>query len=180
LGLFGGLALLPLLLLAALMPPRGRERTRFGGATRTWSSTAAGAAGVAAACAAVAGPTGLAVAAVGLTAAATVPAWAGTHHRRPGLRTRVARGFASGRAWPLIASAGLMLSTGVLTTGPWLSGAPYQGHSAWAQVCALIGVAAAAVATVPASARVRSAARAWARRASHRTRARRAGSSTSA
>ncbi|WP_276520781.1 alpha-(1-_3)-arabinofuranosyltransferase domain-containing protein [Tomitella gaofuii] len=184
LGLFGGLALLPLLFLAAAVPARRRERTAFGAATRTWSSTTAGAAGVLAAGFAVSGAAGVAVTAAGLAASAAGPLWARRIRAgggRGGVAARCARVFATGRAWPVVAGAGLMLSVGVLATGPWLSGMPYQGHSPWAQVFALIGVAAAGVSAVPVSGRVRAGARRMvSRRASQRTRARRAGSSTKA
>lgn len=156
LGLFGGLALLPLLFLAAALRPLRKERTVFGAPTRTWSSAAAGVVGVLALGAAVAGAAGLEVAAaMVVVAGAAGVVGAG----------RAARAVRSGRAWPVIAGVGLMVSAGVLATGPWLSGAPYEGHSVAAQLPALIALVAVSVSAVPTPVRLLARARAaWSRR----------------
>ena len=125
-GLTVGLALLPLLLLLALMP--ARRTVPAHPSARPWQPGPLGAAALLAAGTVIAGVGGLVV-----FGAAMV----GTHllRNRPSLRDRVIL---------FTVPAGLILAGSLLSRYPWRSVDGYIGHSAWVQIFALIGLAALA------------------------------------
>jgi arabinofuranan 3-O-arabinosyltransferase len=126
-GLLGGLALLPLLLMLALVPPRRPEAA--GPAAAPWAPGALAGLGVIAAGAAIAGVGGVAVFGAALLGARLL------RHRR--------RLF--DRLTLVVAPAGLILAGALLARYPWRSVDGYIGHSAWVQLPALVAVAALAV-----------------------------------
>ena len=154
-GLLGGLALLPVLALLALIP--ARRKTTLPQVIPWRSGRAAGVA-VLAALTAISGITG---AVVGLAALA----------------------FKVWRPWPLrtltavgayISGGSLLLAGAALSRHPWRSVGGYTGHSWWIQLLALISVAAVALAAVRLPSRI-SVRRFWKRRNASRD-----GDSTSA
>jgi len=155
LGIFGGLLLLIPLFVMALWPRR-RPVPDPGPAPRTWRSATVGFVGVTAVATVVAGAVGAAVAVGG---AALVVA----------VRARWGRDTAA-RALVVTSGGATMLAMALLSTGPWRSADGYVGYSFLIQFAALVGVVAAGLAAVPP---IR-------RSFSHRWKARRAGSSTSA
>ncbi|MEU0497292.1 DUF3367 domain-containing protein [Mycobacterium sp. NPDC006124] len=133
-GLIGGLALLPVLLLLAFLPAR-RTREPDDGA-RTWQPGRLGAgAAVLAVGYLVSGVAGLVVlgAAIGLRHLLQA---------RPHLSDRLTLGLAAG---------GLTLAGAVLSRYPWRSVDGYIGHAWGVQLLALISVAALAASVVPIS-----------------------------
>ncbi|MFD4366722.1 alpha-(1-_3)-arabinofuranosyltransferase [Rhodococcus sp. NPDC058521] len=158
LGIFGGLALLVPLLLAALIPGR---RTRDNGApARALRSAVAGWLGVFAASIVVAGPVG---------GASTLAI--------SGLALAVARfkgSAVAARMLVLLAGSASVAGIAMLSTGPWRSRSGYVGHSFLVQFPMLVALVAAGLAVIPLS---RSS---WVGRLCQRFTARRAGSSTKA
>ncbi|MDO2972376.1 alpha-(1-_3)-arabinofuranosyltransferase [Mycobacteroides abscessus] len=150
-GLFGGLALLPILAFLALLP--ARRRTTLPPVVPWRSGSAAGVA-VLAALTAISGISGMAV---GLAALA-FKGWG----RWP-LRAVTAAGA-------YLAGGSLLLAGAALSRHPWRSVGGYTGHSWWIQLLALISVAAVALAAVRLPSR-----RFWKRRSASRD-----GDSTSA
>ena len=136
-GLFGGLALLPILALLALLPIR---RPRPGEPVRTWqpAPVAVGVA-VLAAGAVISGIAGV---------AAVAAALGGRHllRHRPRLQETVTIGGCAG---------GLILAGAALSRYPWRSVDGYVGHSPWVQLLALISVAMLAASTVGYTSRTR-------------------------
>ncbi|MCF6386648.1 alpha-(1-_3)-arabinofuranosyltransferase [Mycobacterium sp. MBM] len=135
-GLFGGLALLPVLALLALLPIR---RERAGEPVRPWTP----------------GPwlTGAAVLAVGalisgVAGVALVGAALGVRYLLKGRAEAVTVGVAAG---------GLVLAGAVLSRGPWRSVDGYLGHSVGVQFLALVSVAMLAASTVDLRRRTRTA-----------------------
>ena len=130
-GLFGGLALLPILALLALLPVRRRREPDP--AAQTWRPTAivVGAA-VLGVGFVIAGITGLAVTAACLGARFALRRWA-----------------ALDRATVFVTAAGLTLAGAVLSQEPWRSVDGYIGHWWGVQLLALVSVATLAVSTVP-------------------------------
>ncbi|MCG7581809.1 alpha-(1-_3)-arabinofuranosyltransferase [Mycolicibacterium sp. OfavD-34-C] len=132
-GLIGGLALLPMLLVAAFVPGRRRQTTRP--TVRPWCPpTAVRGAAVVVAATVISGLAGAMVAGAALALA---------HLFRQNERiTRVATlGTAAG---------GLVLAGAILSQNPWRSVDGYVGHSAGVQLLALLSVVAVAVsAAVP-------------------------------
>ncbi|MDO3402935.1 DUF3367 domain-containing protein [Mycolicibacterium neoaurum] len=129
-GLFGGLALLPILALLALLPSR---RSVGAQPVSTWHPRPA-----ILLAAAVAAGTLIS----GLAGAAVVGAAIGLRYllaRRAGLAEKVTVGFTAG---------GLIAAGAVLSRNPWRSVDGYIGHSAGVQLLALISVAALAASTV--------------------------------
>ncbi|WP_235633048.1 alpha-(1-_3)-arabinofuranosyltransferase [Mycolicibacterium fluoranthenivorans] len=130
LGLFGGLALLPILALLALLPIR---RPRGGEPVRTWAPGPV--------------PTGIAVVAAGgvisgITGALVVAAALAVRHllrHRARLQETVTVGTCA---------AGLIVAGAALSRYPWRSVDGYVGHSAGVQLVALIAVAMLAASTV--------------------------------
>ncbi len=178
-GLFGGLALLPILAALALVP--GRRRIDRSAAAPVWRPGPVAAVGVPATAWLLSGTAGLlAGAAVGIVMAVSGAT-------RPG-RAR--------RRWAIGAGASAALAAGLLAQNPWPDG-DYAGHGVPAQLCAAVAVLVTGFAAVPAGpsgesdgaggsgffgrarARLSAALRARVRRVSQRTSARRAGSSTS-
>ncbi|MGH3724890.1 MAG: alpha-(1-_3)-arabinofuranosyltransferase domain-containing protein [Mycobacterium sp.] len=149
-GLFGGLALLPVLALLALMPVLRKVDLPQ---VIPWRSGRAAGVAALAAITAISGITG---AAVGLTALAIKA-------RGSSLRTLTAAGA-------YISGGSLLLAGAALSRHPWRSTSGYAGHSWWIQLLALISVATVAASAV----RVRS------RRFRKRRNASRDGDSTSA
>jgi arabinofuranan 3-O-arabinosyltransferase len=126
-GLLGGLALLPLLLMLALVPPRRPEAA--GPAAAPWAPGALAGLGVIAVGAAIAGVGGVAVVGAALLGSRLL-----RHRRRLFDRLTLAA-----------APAGLILAGALLARYPWRSVDGYIGDSAWVQLPALVAVAALAV-----------------------------------
>jgi arabinofuranan 3-O-arabinosyltransferase len=130
-GLFGGLALLPVLALLALLPVRRRREPDP--AARTWHPTpivvAAAVLGVGFL---IAGITGIVVSAACLGARYALRGWASLD-----------------RATVFIAAGGLTLAGAVLSQEPWRSVEGYIGHWWGVQLLALFSVATLAASTVP-------------------------------
>ncbi|TQK30006.1 DUF3367 domain-containing protein [Arthrobacter sp. SLBN-53] len=129
-GLFGGLALLPILAMLALLPSR---RSVGAQPVSTWQPRPA-----ILVAAAVAAGTLIS----GVAGAVVVGAAIGLRYllaRRPGLAEKVTIGFTAG---------GLIAAGAVLSRNPWRSVDGYVGHSAGVQLLALISVAALAASTV--------------------------------
>ena len=131
LGLTVGLALLPLLLLMALLPPRRPVRTYF--PARPWRPGGWGVAGLLAAGTMIAGPGGLLAFGFSLTLAYLL------RRRQPTLD----------RLTLVAVPSGLILAGALLSRYPWRSVDGYIGHSAWVQLFALIGMAALAASLMP-------------------------------
>lgn len=128
-GLFGGLALLPILALLALLPIR---RTITGEPVRPWVPPPW-----------LTGSAALAVGALisGFTGIAVVAAAIGIRH------------LLAGRAWSEkitvgVAAGGLIAAGAVLSRGPWRSVDGYLGHTAGVQFLALLSVAMLAASAV--------------------------------
>ena len=126
-GLVGGLALLPLLLLLALVPPRRPEAAEPTAAP--WSPGALAGVGLMAAGAAIAGVGGAVVFGAALLGTRLL-------RRRQGVLDRLTLA---------VAPAGLILAGALIARYPWRSVDGYIGYSAWVQLPALIAVAALAV-----------------------------------
>ncbi|MBN7298036.1 hypothetical protein IUU89_19195, partial [Mycobacteroides abscessus subsp. abscessus] len=150
-GLFGGLALLPILACLALLPARGRTTLP---PVAPWCAGPAAGVAVLAALTAISGISGMAV---GLAALA-FKVWT----RWP-LRAVTAAGV-------YLAGGSLLLAGAALSRHPWRSVGGYTGHSWWIQLLALISVASVALAAVRLPSR-----RCWKRRSASRE-----GDSTSA
>ena len=133
--LTGGLALLPVLLLLALVPAR-RPRAP-GSAPRPWSSPVAAGCAAAVGMTLIAGPAG-AVAALGALIAGRLLT------RRPRLRDRLT---------PVVVAGGLIAAGALLSRYPWRSVDGYIGQSSWVQLPALITVAVLAASALPSSRR---------------------------
>ena len=132
-GLAVGLALLPLLLLMALLPARRPVPARH--PVRPRQPGLLGVAGLLAAGTVIAGWGGLAVFGAALAVG----------HRlrgRPGTRDRLTL---------LAVPAGVILAGALLSRYPWRSVDGYVGHSGWVQLFALIGLGALAASVVPAA-----------------------------
>lgn len=158
LGIFGGLLLL-LPLFALALWPRRRPAPDPGPAPRTWRSGVAGLVGVAAAAVVVAGAVGAGVVLAGAVALAVAAGrWGST---------------VAARILVVTAGASTMLAMALLSTGPWRSPDGYVGHSFLIQFAALVGLVAVGLAALPPMGPTLL-------RRSHRWKARRAGSSTSA
>ena len=130
-GLTVGLALLPLLLLMALLPARRRIPPYF--PARPWRPGALGVAGMLAAAALIAGAGGVVVFGGALAV---------THllrDRRPVLD----------RLSLVVVPSGLILAGALLSRYPWRSVDGYIGHSAWVQLFALISLGALAASLQP-------------------------------
>jgi len=132
-GLIGGLALLPLLLLLAVVPARRPVSPENPG--RPWSPVVTAAIGLVAAGAVIAGVGGIAVFGAALIAAHLL------RHRQHLLD----------RLTLAVAPAGLILAGALLARYPWRSVDGYIGHSAWVQLPALVAVAALAASVLAAS-----------------------------
>jgi arabinofuranan 3-O-arabinosyltransferase len=163
-GLFGGLALLPVLALMALLPARrpGRTAERTGPGPRTWHpGRLVGTTAVLAAGAVISGLAGVVVvgAALGLRYLL---------RDRPALCDALTAGPAA---------AGLILSGALLARHPWRSVPGYAGHSAGVQLLALIAVGVLAASVVSVTALSSSTGRS--RRTSQRRSASRVGDSSS-
>jgi arabinofuranan 3-O-arabinosyltransferase len=163
LGLFGGLALLPVLALLALPCRRRRPAaSRAGPAPRSWRpGPVSGSVAVLAAGAVISGVPGIVVIAAAL----------GLRHllrARPALCDAVTVGSTAG---------GLILSGALLSRHPWRSVQGYAGHSPGVQLLALIAVGVLAASAVTVTALSSGARRGW--RYSQRRSATRAGASTS-
>lgn len=128
-GLAGGLALLPLLLLMALLPARRPMPPYF--PARPWRPGALGVVGLLAAGTLVAGPAGLAV------FGAATGAYLLFH--RPVLD----------RAALFVVPSGLILAGALLSRYPWRSVDGYIGHSGWVQLFALISLGVLAASLLP-------------------------------
>ncbi len=126
-GLVGGLALLPLLVLLALVPPRRPEAAEP--AAAPWSPGALAGVGLMAAGAAIAGVGGAVVFGAALLGTRLL-------RRRQGVLDRLTLA---------VAPAGLILAGALIARCPWRSVDGYIGYSAWVQLPALIAVAALAV-----------------------------------
>ena len=126
-GLVGGLALLPLLLLLALVPPRRPEAAEP--AAAPWSPGALAGVGLMAVGAAIAGVGGAVVFGAALLGTRLL-------RRRQGVLDRLTLA---------VAPAGLILAGALIARYPWRSVDGYIGYSAWVQLPALIAVAALAV-----------------------------------
>ena len=126
-GLVGGLALLPLLVLLALVPPRRPEAAEP--AAAPWSPGALAGVGLMAAGAAIAGVGGAVVFSAALLGTRLL-------RRRQGVLDRLTLA---------VAPAGLILAGALIARYPWRSVDGYIGYSAWVQLPALIAVAALAV-----------------------------------
>jgi arabinofuranan 3-O-arabinosyltransferase len=128
-GLFGGLALLPILALLALLPVR---RPRAGAPARPWQPGPV-----------VVGAAALAAGTVisGVPGAVVVAAAFGVRHllrHRPRLQESVTVGTCA---------AGLIAAGAALSRYPWRSVDGYVGHSPWVQLLALTAVAMLAAST---------------------------------
>ena len=133
-GLFGGLALLPLLALLALLPVR--RTPRQDPPPRTWQPGAVLAGlGVLAVGFVISGPAGAVVVAACLALRRVLP---------PSWTERVTIGATA---------SGLILAGAVLSQYPWRSVDGYLGHSWGVQLVALIAVAMVAASAVPVSGR---------------------------
>ncbi|AFM15049.1 F5/8 type C domain-containing protein [Mycolicibacterium chubuense NBB4] len=130
-GLIGGLALLPVLLALAVVPPRRRRGPTVG--ARPWAPgmLTAGAAAVAAS-AVMAGLVGAALAGAAIALRYLL-------RRREKRCDAVAVGGAA---------VGLTLAGAVLSQNPWRSVDGYVGHSAWVQLLALVSVVSVAASAV--------------------------------
>jgi arabinofuranan 3-O-arabinosyltransferase len=129
-GLFGGLALLPLLALLALWPTR---KPRLDVAARPWRvPPVAAAAAALAVCWIVSGWAGLAV----------IAACIGVRHL---LRNRP---IALDRTAMIVSSGGLILAGATLSQNPWRSVDGYVGHFWGVQLLALVAVAMLAASAV--------------------------------
>ena len=131
-GLVAGLALLPVLALLALVPPR--RGTRRDEPARPWSPGPLGLAGLLAAGTLIGGAGGLAVFAAALTTGYLLL------RRRPQL---------SGRLTLTAAAGGLILAGAILSRYPWRSVDGYIGHSPWVQLPALFALGALAASMLP-------------------------------
>ena len=130
-GLIAGLALLPLLLLLALVPARRPVAPEH--PTRTISPGKSAAIGLLAAGGVIAGVGGIAVFGAVLIATYLL------RHRQPILdRLTVA-----------VTAGALILAGSLLSRYPWRSVDGYIGHSPWVQALALISLAAMATSTLP-------------------------------
>ncbi|WP_299564653.1 DUF3367 domain-containing protein [uncultured Mycolicibacterium sp.] len=129
-GLFGGLALLPVLFALACRPARRRPAPMPGPPWRPPAPVAAAAV------------VGVGAAVAGIVGALVVAAAVGL---RFGLRTRPVLAEAVTRC---TAAGGLILAGSALSTGPWRSVDGYLGHSGWIQLSALLSLAAVAAAAV--------------------------------
>ena len=130
-GLIAGLALLPLLLLLALVPARRPVAPEH--PTRTISPGKSAAIGLLAAAGVIAGVGGIAVFGAALIATYLL------RHRQPILdRLTVA-----------VTAGALILAGSLLSRYPWRSVDGYIGHSPWVQALALISLAAMATSTLP-------------------------------
>ena len=130
-GLIAGLALLPLLLLLALVPTRRPVVPEH--PTRTRSPGKSAAIGLLAAAGVIAGVGGIAVFGAALIATYLL------RHRQPILdRLTVA-----------VTAGALILAGSLLSRYPWRSVDGYIGHSPWVQALALISLAAMATSTLP-------------------------------
>lgn len=129
-GLTIGLALLPVLLLLALLP--GRRPVRPRSSSRPWSPGAAGAAGVLAAGVLIGGAGGAIVVAAALTVSHLL-------RDRTGVRDRITLA---------VVPIGLILAGCVLSRYPWRSVDGYIGFSPWVQLPALIAVGVLAASAV--------------------------------
>ena len=123
-----GLALLPVLLLLALVPARRPERSA---PARPWDSGGAAAILVVVAAALIAGVTGVVVAGVAVA----------LRYRWPDPRL--------GRATLWTASIGMILAGALLARYPWRSVDGYIGHSPWVQLPALVALCALAASAIP-------------------------------
>ena len=126
-GLFGGLALLPLLLLLAVVPARRPMAPES--PARPWSPGVLAGVGLLAAGALIAGVGGVVLFGIALIGSYLL------RHRQPGFD----------RLALAVAPAGLILAGSLLARYPWRSVDGYIGGSAWVQLPALIAVAAVAV-----------------------------------
>ena len=126
-GLFGGLALLPLLFLLAAVP--SRRPVALESPARPWSPGLLAGAGVLAAGALISGVGGVVVFGAALIGRYLV-------RRRQHVFNRLTLA---------LAPAGLILAGALLARYPWRSIDGYIGASAWVQLPALIAVAAVAV-----------------------------------
>lgn len=130
-GLFGGLALLPVLLMLALVPVRRRREPDP--ATRTWQpTTLVSGAAVLVVGFVIAGVTGLVVTGVCLGARYALRGW-----------------VALDRMTVVVTAGGLTLAGAVLSQEPWRSVEGYIGHWWGVQLLALLSVAMLAASTVP-------------------------------
>ncbi|WP_211372286.1 DUF3367 domain-containing protein [Mycolicibacterium grossiae] len=129
-GLFGGLALLPLLGLLAFW--RARRRTAPAEPAAPWRPPAP--------------VVGVAVVALG----AVIAGWAGALvlAAAVGLRHLLRHRPWLDRATLLVTAGGLTVAGAVLSQNPWRSVDGYVGHSPWVQLCALLSVAALAATVV--------------------------------
>jgi arabinofuranan 3-O-arabinosyltransferase len=130
-GLIGGLALLPLLLLLALIPARRPVSPEHPAVP--WSPVVTAVIGLVAAGAVIAGVGGIAVFSAALITAYLL-------RRRRHLLDRLTLA---------VAPAGLILAGALLARYPWRSVDGYIGHSAWVQLPALVAVAALAASVLP-------------------------------
>ena len=129
--LTGGLALMPILLLLALVPVRRPSAPQT--ARRPWSSRTAAAIGVVGATTLIAGPAGAAASIITLIARRLLG------HREE-LRDRLTLAVVPG---------GLILAGALLSRYPWRSVDGYIGPSPWVQLPALLAVAALAASVLP-------------------------------
>ena len=129
-GLLTGLALLPLLLLLALLPARRPVRPEP--ATRTWAPGLAAGAGVLAAGVLIGGFAGAVVFGTALAVGYQL-------RHRPRLRDRITLTTAPG---------GLILAGALLARYPWRSVDGYIGFSPWVQLPALVAVGALAASAI--------------------------------
>jgi arabinofuranan 3-O-arabinosyltransferase len=155
-GIFGGLALLLVLLGLALWRRAGSGAVSP--APRPWRSAMIAAAGVLTVTTVIAGPVGTALGAAGLAGAALAV-------RRWGSRV-------TAHALTIVGGGGTIVATAWLSRAPWRSPESYLGGSLWVQLPALLAVIAVGVAAVPFPR--------WLRRRSQARSQRRTGSSTSA
>ncbi len=130
-GLAGGLSLLPLLLVLALVPARRRRAPAS--PARPWAAPVLAGAGVLTVGALIAGIGGVAVFAAALAVTVAL-----RHRQR--LRDRLTLGAAS---------CGLILAGALLSRYPWRSVDGYIGHSPWVQLPALIALGALAASVLP-------------------------------
>jgi arabinofuranan 3-O-arabinosyltransferase len=130
-GLIAGLALLPLLLLLALVPARRPVAPEH--PTRTRSPGKSAAIGLLAAAGVIAGVGGIAVFGAALIATYLL------RHRQPMLDQLTVA----------VTAGALILAGSLLSRYPWRSVDGYIGHSPWVQALALISLAAMATSTLP-------------------------------
>ena len=129
--LAAGLALLPLLLMLALVP--GRRRTPAGPAPQPWAARVPAAVAVVIAGALIGGVAGAVI-------------FGGALAVRRALRERPEL---SDRITLAAAPIGLILAGALLSRYPWRSVDGYIGHSAWVQLPALVAVGVLAASTLP-------------------------------